>query len=343
MKISSYWKSQGADVQLLLSYKNISDYDQVFISKVFLDTHIDNKILKHENVKYGGTGFFYDKAPPLPDEIEHSMPDYHLYDSWVADMIASGCKPINLKYYTDFSIGFTTRGCIRGCSFCVNQHYRASKRHSPISEFFDPSRKHICLLDDNVFACKEWKAIFDDLNSTGRKFQYKQGLDERLLTAEKCETLFGSKWIGDYIFAFDNIKDKKIIVEKLHLLREYTNTIPKFYVFCAFNHNDPDNYSDDFWKQDIVDLFERIDILRNYKCIPYIMRYKDCELSPYRGMYITIARWCNQPNFFKKKTLHEYVRDSNGVRSAAYRYVMDFETKYPGIAANYFDTKRTDW
>ena len=30
------------------------------------------------------TGFYFDKAPNLPDEIEHCMPDYHLYDEWIS-------------------------------------------------------------------------------------------------------------------------------------------------------------------------------------------------------------------------------------------------------------------
>ena len=35
----------------------------------------------------GGTGFYFDKAPNLPYEIEHHMPDYHLYDKWVYDNV----------------------------------------------------------------------------------------------------------------------------------------------------------------------------------------------------------------------------------------------------------------
>lgn len=343
MKLSAYWKTQGAEVRLLLSYENLAQFDQVFISKVFTETQIENSILELSNVSYGGTGFFYGDAPFLPDEIEHIMPDYHLYDEWIAGMVYQGFKQKEFTEYTDYSIGYTTRGCIRQCSFCVNKKYKECKIHSPVSEFFDPTRKHICLLDDNVFACPDWRDVFNALAATGRKFKYKQGMDERLLTDEKCELLFKAKYIGDYTFAFDNIKDRNIIESKLQLIRKYTNRIPKFYTFCGYNHDAPDTYCEDFWVKDIADLLERIDILRDYKCLPYIMRYKDYELSPYRGMYITIARWCNQPNFFKKKTLHEYVRDSNGIGSAAYKYVMDFENKYPGIAAYYFDTKRTDW
>jgi hypothetical protein len=113
------------------------------------------------------------------------MPDYHLYDNWVKLKISEGVKPKELEYYTDYSIGFTTRGCIRGCSFCVNKNYKQCNLHSNLSEFVDKDRKYICLLDDNVLACKDWKQVFIELQSTGKPFQFKQGMDERLLTDEK--------------------------------------------------------------------------------------------------------------------------------------------------------------
>lgn len=339
MKISSYYKAQGHSVELLTSYDEIENYEKVFISKVFTETPIPDGVLNLSWVEHGGTGFFYDKAEPLPYEIEHSMPDYHLYDNFVQTLLENGTKPSELKYYTDYSIGFTTRGCIRGCSFCVNKNYRQCLKHSPISEFLDPERKYICLLDDNVLSCRDWKAIFEELNATGKRFQFKQGMDERLLTDEKCEVIFNSNWIGDYIFAFDNIKDRRIVEKKLELIREHTDKIPKFYVFCGFNHDTPDTYPDDFWASDISDLFERIKNLIQHKCKPYVMRYKDYEKSPHRGMYITIARWCNQPQFLTKKSFREFCE----LRSDSERYMKTFETEHPEIAGKYFDMKWSDF
>ena len=110
MKLSSYHKQMGDSVILKTDYDNLDVYDKVYISKVFTDTEVpgepedksektsenitewyaDNEFLKQKNIEYGGTGFFYDKAPPLPDEIEHIMPDYHLYDNWVNNAIQGG-------------------------------------------------------------------------------------------------------------------------------------------------------------------------------------------------------------------------------------------------------------
>lgn len=340
MKLSGHFKRLGHDVELLISYDDIEDYDLVYISKVFTETPVPDRIINLSWVKFGGTGFYYDKAEPLPYEIEHGMPDYHLYDEFIDECIRNGVKEKDFTYYRDYSIGFTTRGCIRGCSFCVNKNYRMCSKHSPVSEFLDPTRKYIGLLDDNVLSCKDWKSIFDELNSTGKRFQFKQGMDERLLTDEKCEVLFNSNWIGDYIFAFDNIKDRRIVERKLQLIREHTHKIVRFYVFTGYNHNSPGEYNEDFWKQDIRELFERIVILMRYHALPYIMRYADYEQSPYRGIYITVARWCNQPAYFKKRSFREYCERclQFGAKSPM-RYLEEFERENPDIAGEYFDAK----
>lgn len=109
------------------------------------------------HLSYGGTGFFYDKAPKLPEEIEHHMPDYHLYDNWVEQQLNKGLPRVEFKYYLDYSIGFLTRGCFRQCEFCVNRNYRKAELHSPLDEFYDPERKKICMLDDNFLSHPHWK------------------------------------------------------------------------------------------------------------------------------------------------------------------------------------------
>lgn len=322
----------GGAVALKTDYDNLSSFDKVYISKVFTDTYIQEDILSLPNVEYGGTGFYYDKAPKLPYEIEHHIPDYHLYDDFVREQIQNGKNPKEFAYYTDYSIGFMTRGCFRHCSFCVNRNYNRVEIHSPLEEFYDQNRPKICLLDDNFLGCPKWKDMLTELKNTKKPFQFKQGLDERILTDEKCSELFSARYDGDYIFAFDNIEDMPIIEEKLKMIRKHTNAIPKFYCFCGFDRQE--KWDSDFWKQDIFDLFKRIEMLMKYRCLPYIMRFNRYEESPYRGMYITIARWCNQPSFFKKKTLREF-GESNGSNSACNRYLNEFESKFPDVSYYY--------
>ncbi len=351
-KISGYWKEQGAEVSLVMNYDSLDQYDQVFISKVFTDTPFPDYIKESPKIHLGGTGFFFDKAPNLPDEIEHHTPDYHLYDAWIYNELEKAkAFDSNLnetrflsqyKEYLDYSIGFITRGCFRKCKFCVNQKYNHVFEHSPVKEFLDDERKKICLLDDNFLGCPNWKKLLQELIDTGKPFKFKQGLDERLLTDEKCEMLFNAKYDGDFTFAFDNIADYNLIHEKLKMIRRHTdrNRIC-FYVLVGFESTD---------EIDIEDAFKRIALLMKFKCLPYIMRYMDKDSAPWqhsqmRGMYVSMARWCNQPSIFKKMSFRDFcvasqkLHKTEGTMCAPMKALSHFEEQFPEIAARYFDLR----
>jgi hypothetical protein len=334
MKISGYEKEKGNYVKLLTNYDDINQYDTVYISKVFDFTKTPG-ITQHHNVVYGGTGYFYDKAPPLSEEIEHHKPDYTLYDEFVNNAIADGQSEKNFIYYTDASIGFTTRGCFRKCPFCVNQHYDRVQPYSPVSEFLDLDRKIITLLDDNILGYSGWREIIEQVKDTGKQFEFKQGMDIRLMTEEKAKVLSDCRYHGDYIFAFDYIKDAHLIRQKLEIWRNYTDKNTKLYVLVAYESQGI---------RDIVNTFKRIGILMEFGCLPYIMRYKDYKDSEMYGMYTNIASWCNQPSFFKKMTFREFcIERGKGLKSgnpgSSWRYMEEFEKKYPDEAETYFDRR----
>ena len=95
--------------------------------------------------------------------------------------------------------------------------------------------------------------------------------------------------------------------------------------------------------KDIIEKFGKPNVIwaSPQMCIrdrPYIMRYMDYTLSPFRGMYINIARWCNQPSFFKKKSFREFCV-MNGENSACMKYARDFEMQCPDIAKEYYDMR----
>lgn len=355
-KISAYWKEHNADVVLLTNYDwNVDDFDSIYISKVFTDTPAPEWILNNEKIHIGGTGFFFDKASNLPDEIEHHMPDYNLYDEWIEEMVKNAREnkeELGQKFnessfrsqfreYKEYSIGFLTRGCFRKCGFCVNKKYDHVFLHSPLDEFYDASRSKICLLDDNFFGCPKWKSLLEVLISTGKSFKFKQGLDERLLTDERCRFLFSANYDGDYTFAFDNIADYELIHKKLIMIRKYTkkNRI-KFYVLVGFESTGV---------EDIENAFKRIELLMRYHCVPYIMRFQNKNDTPwkrseFRGMYTQLARWCNQQHLFKKMSFRQFcIRCQEYTKTdkpcAAYRSMLEFEEKYPEIAAKYFDLR----
>lgn len=382
MKISAYHKSLCDEVILKTDYEDLPSFDKVYISKVFTETEIPgepidkslkscetiaewystNKFLRQPNIEYGGTGFFYDKAPPLPDYIEHIMPDYHLYDEWVNKSMQLGFKRSEFVYYLDYSIGYLTRKCFRKCPNCVNRNYTHCVQGSPIKEFLDNSRPKICLLDDNFFGYADWKELIQPVINTAKPFQFKQGLDERLLTQDKVNEMLKWKYDGDFIFAFDYIRDKELIISKLEMIRntpEWKRGL-KFYVFCGYDKDG--KYDTEFWERDIQELFERIFILAKYNAKPYIMRFEKVYSSDFSTFYATVASWCNQVAMFKtfsfrlfsqcrgmrkngyniyRRNIPAYLKRI-GIKGSQWKSMEQVETLFPSIAEKYFDTYAYD-
>ena len=336
LKISSYCKSHGHEVELLLDYEGLEKYDAVFLSCVFSFTKVNEAILKMPNVFYGGTGIFPDGGEDLPFEIEHSCPDYTLYDPYVNRELDLGRRRSVLSDYLDYSIGFTTRGCFRKCSFCVNKKYDKVHFHAHVNEFYDPSRPFIYLWDDNFLAFPRWREVLEELQETGRPFQFRQGLDIRLMTDEKARVLSRCRYHGDFIFAFDHVEDKELIEKKLLVWRTWADKGTRLYVLSAYDSQD---------EHDIESVFVRIATLMKYDCIPYIMRYESYKDSYWRPLYVNIARWCNQPQFFKKKSFREFCEANQAYHKnketmcSAYKAMTDFESRFPDIAAKYFDLR----
>lgn len=339
MKISGYFKEQGIKVRLIEDYKElITDvFDHIYMSKVFSFSKVDEWILELDNMTIGGTGFFTDGGKDLPYEIEHHMPDYNLYDEYIENQIKNTYK--KEKYFKDYknkSIGFLTRGCFRKCEFCVNKKYDQVQFHSHVNEWLNEKCDSIYLWDDNILAYKHWREVFEELKITGKSFNFRQGLDIRLLTEEKAKILSACKYKGDYTFAFDRIEDKELIENKLQLWRKYCKKGTKLYVLCGYDSID---------ERDIANTFERVKILMKYGCIPYIMRYENYKDSRFRSIYVNLARWCNQPQFYKKKSFrqfceaNQYYHKNPATMCLAYSTMLEFEKEFPDIAEKYFDLR----
>jgi len=321
MKLSGHFKRLGHSVELVLNTNLLSGsfYDKIFVSQVFTDT--DFQIPEGIDFEKGGTGFSLQNSLSLPPMIEHHYPDYELYSK----------ASISGEMYDNYSIGFTTRGCIRGCDFCVNKNSKRAVLHSPVSEFLDKNRKYICLLDDNILACKDWEQVINSLRDTGKPFQFKQGLDIRLMTPRKSKLFSESKLRSYPYFAFDLMKERNSVERGLSKWREYNQKKCKAYLLCAFESLDDD---------DIENIFVRVEILASYKVLPYLMRFEDYKKSENYGMYVNLAAYLNQASLFEKMSFREFCEKDNarkGGNSATMRYLNDFECRNPHIAKKFFD------
>lgn len=200
MKLSTYYKEKGDVVGF-----NVQDPDIVYASVIFEANKHKVDGLKfyypHAKIYIGGSG--YDLASKLPDKIEFLKPDYSLY-------------PDN-----DFSIGFTTRGCIRKCSFCiVPQKEGMFRKVQHPQMWYNPKFKKIVFLDNNILADKNW--FFEVSNWCIEKklaVWFCQGLDIRLVDAEVAAKLLEMKFFKGIFFAWDHIEDEDVIKDKIRILK----------------------------------------------------------------------------------------------------------------------------
>lgn len=277
MKLSAWHKRQGDDVGW---YDPFSRYDLVYKSKVFADTPDYQFIINADKVVTGGTGYaihgaggeHYCKADdkPLPDEVEHIMPDYALYN------------------ITDTAYGFLTRGCPRGCSFCIvaGKEGRRSRKVADLSEFWN-GQKNIVLCDPNILACPDWRDLLGQLADSRATIDLNQGLDARMLTEEKIAAIERLK-IKEIHFAWDRYEDKAVVLPKLRMFAE-CKAMPNSHnaiVYVLVNHGTT-----------IEQDFERIYTLRDLGYWAYVMVYD----KPHAPKVIhDMQRWCNNRFIYAK-------------------------------------------
>ena len=155
-----------------------------------------------------------------------------------------------------------------------------------------------------------WKPLLQKLIDTKRPFQFRQGLDERMLAEspygeEMAKMLSQAKYHGDFIFAFDNWKDRNTIEKALKIWKRYNpKKGTKFYLFCGYRLTE---HSHQKFYKDIWELFQRIKVLMSYGCVGYVMRHEDYHKYEISNLYVQIARWCNQQQFYKKMSFWEFV------------------------------------
>ena len=273
MKLSAHHKRKGDAVEWynpLLAWKY--PYDKVYMSKVFTFTPDYLHPVNASEIIRGGTGYYYpDGGQPLPPEIEHVYPDYSLY-------------PERTK---DTAYGFLSRGCPRGCGFCIvgKKEGRRSQKVADLSEFWH-GQKNIVLLDPNTIACPDWKDILQQLIDSKSWVDFSQGVDIRLMTEEKAEMIKRIK-VKNIHFAWDRYEDKNKIIPKFRMFKELTGWDKrKMTVYVLVNY-------DTTIEQDL----ERIYTIRDMGYWPYVMIY-DKEHTKSNDTVRKIQRWVNMRAIF---------------------------------------------
>lgn len=297
MKLSAWHKQNGDHVEW---YEPLfsGHLDRVYMSKVFSFTPDYEYFVDAKEVIKGGTGYAiklvgakeqYNKANDLPldNEIEHIYPDYSIYPE--------------LTKNTAF--GFLTRGCPRGCAFCIvaKKEGQCSRKVADLKEFWR-DQKNIELLDPNILACPDWPDLLQQLIDSKAKVDFSQGLDIRLMTDEKAKMLSQIK-VHDLNFAYDRYEDKDIIEPKFKAFRQISKIHPhnlQVYVLCGDREKV-------VRKEDLY----RIMWLKNAGYAPYVMLY-DKDNIPKGHELRKLQRWVNNRIlFWQINTFEEYKKTFN--------------------------------
>jgi len=284
MKLSAWHKSQGNTTELLKPadvLKGMPLFDQpdkLYAAVVFDWSRPIAKQLAKIGVEVGGTG--WDSIKSLPPEIEQMKPDYELYG-------------------IDYGIGFTSRGCIRECQFCVVPRKEGSIREVAWpDEIVNPMSKELVLLDNNYLASPLWREKSQQIIDRGYKVDFTQGLDIRLVDEEKAEYLAAMKHRKRIHFAFDNLNIEREVRNGIELLlrKGIHHDRLSFYILVNFNST---------IEQDL----KRIAILDEYGVNSFVMIYNKAA-APQQIKHL--ARWCNK--YQTKKTCKFEDYDPRGKR-----------------------------
>ena len=288
MKLSAHHKARGDEVGLLrhrIEEVPLDYFDKAYISCIFSKNAKCAERIKiglnaikglgSNAVEIGGYGV---NGIKLPDEIEHTMPDYDLYDC-------------------DFSMGFTSRGCIRNCPFChVPKLEGGIRDHASIQEFHHPDHKKIMLLDNNFLASPKWRENWRLVLEQGLKMCMTQGFDARLITEESAELIadarsYDTKFQDHRVYtAWDDPTDKEPILRGIQRLLDAGVRGPSIIVYMLIGFNTT-------LEQDLY----RFDTLVGMGTRPFVMPFNGRRDHP-------MVRWGQRPAIYMRIPFGEYAR-----------------------------------
>jgi hypothetical protein len=317
MKLASYHIGKGDTVELVrnvrisstgISYRESRlkgryvSPDKIYISCIFSwnrqrcdqFNHLDVPIIK------GGSG--YNTTIGLDPEVDKCDPHIDLYDK-------------------DWVVGYSHRGCIRTCDFCVvpQESLRMygrkgiQRNETTIKEMLDPfpDIKRVQLLDNNFLAKPNAVEEMEWCTENNIEVNFNQGLDIRLISPSvgrkranalakvryRSKTFKSSKvnFAYDHVGIADHVEKGIANLQKAGI---NTRSDVQFYVLVGFNSTFEDDVA-------------RINHLRSLNTSPFVMIYRQPNKGFSKGtphpFHKKLARWANGKRLYWSTSFERYM------------------------------------
>jgi len=195
-------------------------------------------------------------------------------------------------YNLDYSVGYTSRGCIRSCPFCiVNSHEGPFHVVGDIHSFWNRSHKRIVIMDNNILADKaHFLMICSQLRDNNLHVTFEQGLDIRLVDEWVGSALKTLKYYR-YTFSWDSVLDERAVLAGIKCL---TRFISPFRLVC--------NVLVGFDSTIEEDIF-RINSLHSLGISPFCMVYERTRATPLVRLF---QRFVNS-RFYSRFSFYEWL------------------------------------
>jgi len=217
MQLSTWLKQNGRETAL-----NIEDPDEVWVSCVFKENADQARGIRlyYPDAEFhlGGSGVNWNW---LPEEAQKAKPDYDLYPKM------------------GYSMGFTTRGCIRKCPFCIVPEKEGKHQIWQHPKEFYRGSGTIMLLDNSWTANHDWFMETSQwLIDNGVQTRVPQGVDVRIMNPEAARQLKKIKKRGVIHLAWDVMKDEDQVYRGMMAMKDAGIRLKEWvsvYVLVGYN------------------------------------------------------------------------------------------------------------
>jgi hypothetical protein len=276
LKLSTLYKAQGHEVRFIRGLSLVTRFvpDEIKVTSLFTwawrpvweAVAFYRALFPKAKISLGGV---YASLTPdharqsgadevftgLLSEAEDLLPDYSLVPEWHGERAAS--------------ILFSSRGCVRSCSFCAVPALEGkpfqSRPSTRIKHLVHPDHKRVIMWDNNILGEAHWPDVAAELQDMQVEVDFNQGLDARFITDKVAATLKGLN-IPTIRLAYDFATMRKSLMKAISALRGAGLSTRRYGHICTyvlFNYKDTPE-----------ELFTRVRDLLAWGIAAYPMRYQ---------------------------------------------------------------------